>query len=354
MTRITVQGNQRMSRGEVLGLLDGLSGASIVMTDLEGWRQKLLASPWVADASIRRMFPGTLDGRDRGTSADGHRAHQGPTVSDRRTGAVIDEFGPNYADLDLPIIDGLAATEGEDESVDEARAALAGRLMSELARRPTLAGQVSQIDVTDVRNAVVILKGDTALLRVGDERFLGALAVLSRSDAGAAGADAGHRLRGSALRPAGLRQAAERPPARFSASARQARQCGGRAGRDGGASVGAARPAARTGRSSRGSKRAIRSRARRRHLDGHLRRRRKPGGRQPQRRRYRGVGVSRHQARRGRQSRGGGGLDQEGDRGSRVDGAASKSTSCTSRSRVRTSRVSTAAVSSRSRARTAK
>ena len=39
VTRITVQGNQRMSRGEVLGLLDGLSGGSIVMTDLESWRR---------------------------------------------------------------------------------------------------------------------------------------------------------------------------------------------------------------------------------------------------------------------------------------------------------------------------
>jgi len=43
--------------------------------------------------------------------------------------------------------------------------------MSELASRPKLAGQVSQIDVTDSRNAIVLLKGDTALLRVGDERF---------------------------------------------------------------------------------------------------------------------------------------------------------------------------------------
>jgi len=60
VTRITVQGNQRMSRGEVIGLLDGLSGTSIVLTDLESWRQKLLMSPWVSDASIRRVFPGTL------------------------------------------------------------------------------------------------------------------------------------------------------------------------------------------------------------------------------------------------------------------------------------------------------
>ncbi len=171
VTRITVQGNQRMSRGEVLGLLDGLAGASILMTDLESWRQKLLDSPWVAGASIRRIFPGTLTIAIEERQPIGIGRIKGTLFLIDETGRVIDEFGPNYADLDLPIVDGLAAAEGEDESVDAARAALAGRLMSALSNRPTLAGQVSQIDVSDARNAVVILKDDTALLRVGDARF---------------------------------------------------------------------------------------------------------------------------------------------------------------------------------------
>jgi cell division protein FtsQ len=171
VTRISVQGHQRISRGEVLGLLDGLSGSSIVMADLEDWRQKLLTSPWVADASIRRMFPGTLNVVIEERRAVGIGRIRGALYLIDRTGTVIDEFGPNYADLDLPIIDGLTAGDGASGSVDGARAALAGRLMSELAQRPELAGKVSQIDVTDVHNAAVILKGDTALLRVGDERF---------------------------------------------------------------------------------------------------------------------------------------------------------------------------------------
>jgi cell division protein FtsQ len=171
VTRITVQGNQRMSHGEVLGLLDGLSGTSIVMADLESWRQKLLMSPWVADASIRRMFPGTLAVVVEERQPIGIGRIKGTLYLIDQTGTVIDEFGPNYADLDLPIVDGLSPKGEEDQLMDQARAALAGRLMSELARRPTLAGQVSQIDVTDSRNAIVLLKGDTALLRVGDERF---------------------------------------------------------------------------------------------------------------------------------------------------------------------------------------
>lgn len=171
VTRITVQGNQRMSRGEVLGLLEGLSGTSIVLTDLESWRQKLLMSPWVADASIRRMFPGTLAVMIEERQPIGIGRIKGTLYLIDKTGTVIDEFGPNYADLDLPIVDGLSPKGEEGEAVDEARAALAGRLMSELASRPKLAAQVSQIDVTDSRNAIVLLKGDTALLRVGDERF---------------------------------------------------------------------------------------------------------------------------------------------------------------------------------------
>lgn len=172
VTRITVQGNQRMSRGEVLGLLDGLSGTSIVLTDLESWRQKLLMSPWVADASIRRMFPGTLGVVIEERTPIGIGRIKGTLYLIDKTGTVIDEFGPNYADLDLPIVDGLSPKGEETQTVDEARAALAGRLMSELASRPKLAGQVSQIDVTDAHNAIVLLKGDTALLRVGEERFI--------------------------------------------------------------------------------------------------------------------------------------------------------------------------------------
>ena len=52
VTRITVSGNARMSRGEVLALLERARGESMVTADLEGLRRTLLGSPWVADAAI--------------------------------------------------------------------------------------------------------------------------------------------------------------------------------------------------------------------------------------------------------------------------------------------------------------
>lgn len=174
VTRITVSGNTRLSRGEVLSLLEGLNGRNMLLVSLEEWRQKVLASPWVEDVAIRRVLPGTVDvaiteRQPKGIGRIGSALY----LLDQH-GGIIDEFGPDHAEFDFPLIDGLAAAErtGADEpAVDEGRAALAMRLLASLQGRPDLAGRVSQIDVTDVRDAVVILKGDTALLRIGDEQF---------------------------------------------------------------------------------------------------------------------------------------------------------------------------------------
>lgn len=173
ISKITVAGNSRMSRGEVIALLEGLRGDNMLTADLETFRKKLLDSPWVADASLRRVFPGTLavaisERQPLGIGRIGDRLY----LVDRR-GIVIDEFGPNYAELDLPIIDGLAAQAAADGTlVDDARAGLAGRLLSELSRRPDLARRVSQIDVSDAHDAALILKNDTVLVRVGEDNFV--------------------------------------------------------------------------------------------------------------------------------------------------------------------------------------
>jgi len=87
-------------------------------------------------------------------------------------GVVIDEYGPQYAEFDLPIIDGLSPSGGGPSAVDGRRVALAARVMGALRARPDLARRVSQIDVTDPRDAVVILDGDVALLHLGETRLV--------------------------------------------------------------------------------------------------------------------------------------------------------------------------------------
>lgn len=174
VTRITVSGNARLSRGEVLALLDGLAGRNMLLVSLDEWRQKVLSSPWVEDATLRRVLPGTVDIVIVERQPMGIGRIEGRLYLLDERGGIIDEFGPNHAEFDLPLIDGLAlpdrATDA-DSAVNERRAALAARLLSSLQGRPELAARISQIDVSDPRDAVVILKDDTTLIRVGDDQF---------------------------------------------------------------------------------------------------------------------------------------------------------------------------------------
>ena len=52
------------------------------------------------------------------------------------------------------------------------RARLAARLIASLAPDQAVAGRLSQVNVGDLRNAAVTLTGDSAVIYVGDDRFL--------------------------------------------------------------------------------------------------------------------------------------------------------------------------------------
>ena len=171
--RIVVQGNERLSNGEVLAVLSGLRGESLVWTNLDAWRKRLLASPWVLDASLRRSLPSTVEVTvwERQPVSLARLNGEMYLVDDR--GVLIDEYGPRYADLDLPIVDGLAAPPSDDGAMtDAARAGLAARVIASLRAKPEVAKRLSQVDVSDLHNATVILDGDAAVIQLGEEQFL--------------------------------------------------------------------------------------------------------------------------------------------------------------------------------------
>ena len=173
VSRITMRGNERLSKGEVLALLDGLRGRNIITVDLAEWQARLQASPWVEHAHIRRVLPSRIDVELSERHPIGIGRISGAPYLVDAAGIVIDEYGPNYADLDLPLIDGLRSrTAGAISAVDEARARLAARVIAAIERRPDIAKRVSLIDVSDAHDAVVMLERDTALLRLGEDDFV--------------------------------------------------------------------------------------------------------------------------------------------------------------------------------------
>jgi cell division protein FtsQ len=174
--KITVLGNQRLSKGEVLAVLGGLRGENIVFADLDLWRKRLLASPWVRDAALHRSLPATIEVvvSERQPIGIGRIDSDMYLVDER--GVIIDQYGPQYADLDLPIIDGLSgAPAGGGSLTDEGRADLAARVIAAVKSKPAIARRLSQVDVSDLHNASVILTGDPAIVQLGEDQFLARL-----------------------------------------------------------------------------------------------------------------------------------------------------------------------------------
>jgi cell division protein FtsQ len=174
---IAVEGTRRMSRAEVLAALNGLVGTNILAADLDAWRSRLEQAPWVREARLRRSFPSTVtvtvsEREPIGTARLKERLY----LIDER-GAIIDDYGPGYWDFDLPIVDGLASVPAErhaegEPAADTPRADLAARVIHALRSKPAIGRRLSQVDVSDVHNAAVIMNGDPALIYVGDDRFL--------------------------------------------------------------------------------------------------------------------------------------------------------------------------------------
>ena len=172
VNHLVVRGNDQLSEREVLAVVSGLLGENILTVDLEAYRQRLVASPWLRDGTLRRILPSTVEVvvNERRPVAVARFGDQLYLVDER--GTVIDRHGPRFAEFDLPIIDGLADRDRLAPVVDPGRWALAARLLEQLGPYPEVLGGISQIDVSDPYDAVVLLSDDSALLRLGNDRFL--------------------------------------------------------------------------------------------------------------------------------------------------------------------------------------
>ena len=172
VSTIAVDGVRWASEGEVRAAADGFRGQPILAMDLEAARAGLRELPWIADVQLRRVLPSTVE------VAVTERVPIGIARIGRRLylvdgdGVLLDDYGPRFSALGLPIIDGLAGRGGAIAEVDRRRASLATRLITQVSRHEELAERLSQIDVRDPEDAVVLLSGDPARIHLGAERFV--------------------------------------------------------------------------------------------------------------------------------------------------------------------------------------
>jgi cell division protein FtsQ len=155
------------------GAFESDRGRGVYEIPLEARRRALLAIPWVEEATVMRIWPNRLwvDVRER-TPVAWLRV---PLARDFETTRLIDRYGtildtPEGARFSLPVAAGISAEMPQPER--QVRMDLFLRLISELdAESPRYSGQISEVDLSDPRNARVstIYEGGVVELQMGDE-----------------------------------------------------------------------------------------------------------------------------------------------------------------------------------------
>jgi cell division protein FtsQ len=171
--QITVRGTVRLAASDVEALVADVRGQNILRVDLDRTREQLLASSWIAGATMSRVLPSTLEIHivERTPMVLARVGQQLHLVDD--AGVIIDTLGGHAREFDLPIVDGLVRSPSRGVlAADAERVALTKRLMDALAQRPDLRQRLSQVDVSSAHDAVVLLDRDPTLLHLGDRFFV--------------------------------------------------------------------------------------------------------------------------------------------------------------------------------------
>ncbi len=150
--RILVEGNVRLSEGEILELIEVDKAANIFTLDLDETKEKLLRSTWVKDVELKRMLPATLT-----LEIVEHTPVAVAFLSElyllAEDGTILDQLPPFYDMGKLILVRGLANDAG---AVEAERAALAGRMAEALLAHERLSLLISELDVTDGADSVAL------------------------------------------------------------------------------------------------------------------------------------------------------------------------------------------------------
>jgi cell division protein FtsQ len=101
---IAISGNARMSRDEVLAVAGVTNMTSLLFLDVDETRERLKASPWIADASVLKLYPGELQIGVKERNAFALWQKDGQVSVIAQDGTVLDAFvAPGMTRLPLVV-----------------------------------------------------------------------------------------------------------------------------------------------------------------------------------------------------------------------------------------------------------
>ena len=173
---IVLEGNQYVSRGEVLNVLGFPSsgklarGVSIFRLALDEKQKQLESIPWVKSATLTRAYPNHLSVSLVERSPVAFVNIEGRMKLVDVEGVLLDK--PEKGTFDFPVLAGLSLGGGQEERV--ARLGLFQQFSQDIVSDAAASGWlVSEVDLTDADDlrAVLVQGRDTLLVHFGHTNF---------------------------------------------------------------------------------------------------------------------------------------------------------------------------------------
>ena len=173
LASVQYEGNNRLNIESLNELIAADVPGNVLKVDLDRLRTLVEAETWVKTAVVRRRLPDQLMIyiQEREPVAVAAIEHELKVVDDE--GTVLASFGPDYPNIDQPIVKGLRNTALENAHQENAdRMALYLRVVSELSDGPEdYTPKISEIDVANIDHVAVVQSDDPVPIYLGREDF---------------------------------------------------------------------------------------------------------------------------------------------------------------------------------------
>jgi cell division protein FtsQ len=150
---------------------------NILRIDLHRLKTRLERERWVKRVEIRRILPSDLIiyVQER-TPAAIIEFHSELMLSDQ-DGIMLDQYGPKYGRLDVPVFKGLLGKDAEDyrlyQEENSARVRQGLEMLAEIeSGSQEEARRISEVDISDPENLKILLVDDTAEVLLGEKDYL--------------------------------------------------------------------------------------------------------------------------------------------------------------------------------------
>jgi cell division protein FtsQ len=187
LRNIAIYGHKEMDPEKLEEIVWDNSSGNILQIDMELLKERLEQQTWVKSVDIRRVLPSSLvlRVRERVPSVILEMSERLMLTDD--DGILLDEYDPHYGKLDVPVFTGILGKDAESyRSYQEENTLLIRHALKALAEIKSGESQymtlISEIDISDRNNLIVILVDDNTEIHLGKEDYLRSFTALMTDD----------------------------------------------------------------------------------------------------------------------------------------------------------------------------